>query len=578
MTFTEALTILKGKQETHWQPFRVVLACGFTPLHLQTFLGAYLRQNLPQHRIEITTGLYGDLAGTLSKWDDPNLQAAAVIIEWPDLDPRLGYRSLGGWGLKDVADIESNIRQSLGRLRASFDRAPRQCRMALCLPTLPLPPLFHTTGWQASDAEARLQAAVYEFAAWAASHENVRLVNSQRLAQVSSPGESLDFKTDLLAGLPYTLKHAGQVAYFLANLIQPPPPKKGLITDLDDTLWKGIVGEVGAGNVSWDLASHSQLHGIYQQLLSSLAGQGVLIAVASKNDPPAVDHAFARQDILLNRDSIFPLEVHWMEKSGSVTRILEQWNIGADSVVFIDDSPMELAEVHAVHPDVECLLFPKNDYAAAYRLFRDLRDRFGKPQVREEDTLRLASLRQTAVLQQSAGGASETTEALLAAAGAVLTIDIAPSPEDGRVLELVNKTNQFNLNGVRYTEVDWHNQRSTPGAIVVAVSYRDKFGPLGKIAVVKARQTGVCLIVDTWVMSCRAFSRRIEYQILQILFDRLGVRQISFEFIPTSKNGPIRAYFSSLLGVEPEAPFQMSHEAFKAKCPPLYHQIEYRRD
>ncbi len=577
MTLTEALTILKGKQEPHWPPFRVLLACGFTPLHLQTFLGASLRQNLPRHHVEISTGLYGDLAGTLSQWDAPDLQAAAVIIEWPDLDPRLGYRSLGGWGLKDVADIESHVEQSLNRLRDSFDRAPRQCRIALCLPTLPLPPLFHTAGWQASAAETRLQAALYEFAAWAASRENVRLVNSRRLAQLSPPGENYDFKTDLLAGLPYTLKHAGRVAFFLANLIQPPPPKKGLITDLDDTLWKGIVGEVGAENVSWDLASHSQLHGIYQQLLASLAAQGVLVAVASKNSPAPVDQAFARQDILLARDSIFPVEVHWLEKSGSVTRILEQWNIGPDSVVFVDDSPMELEEVHAVHPEVECLLFPKNDYAAAYRLFQDLRDRFGKPQIREEDTLRLASLRQAAVLPPP-GDASETTEALLAAAGSVLTIDFAPPAEDGRVLELVNKTNQFNLNGIRYTEVDWHNQRNAPGAVVMVVSYRDKFGPLGKIAILKARQAGVDLIVDTWVMSCRAFARRIEYQILQILFDRLGVRQISFELTPTSKNGPVVTCFASLLEAEPDGPFQLTYEAFKAKCPTVYHQIEYLRD
>ncbi len=84
-------------------------------------------------------------------------------------------------------------------------------------------------------------------------------------------------------GFPYSLPHAEVLGRALAGLLNPPKPKKGLITDLDDTLWAGLIGEVGHDQVSWDLASHTQFHGLYQQMLGALADQGVLIAIASKN-------------------------------------------------------------------------------------------------------------------------------------------------------------------------------------------------------------------------------------------------------------------------------------------------------
>src|SRR5208283_1540230 len=137
------------------------------------------------------------------------------------------------------------------------------------------------------------------------------------------------------------------------------------------------------------LTRHAHLHGLYQKLLASLAESGTLIAVASKNDPAVVQTALERQDLLLRPGQVFPIEVHWNAKSGSVGRILETWNIAADSVIFVDDSPMELAEVAAAHPGIECVLFPKNDYAAGLTMLRHLRDRCGKERVSKDDALRL---------------------------------------------------------------------------------------------------------------------------------------------------------------------------------------------
>ncbi len=413
------------------------------------------------------------------------------------------------------------------------------------------------------------------FAADIAQEGRIAVLNSQRLAEQSPASERLDLKSDLYTGLPYTIEHADRLASQLALALIPPVPKKGIISDLDDTLWSGIAGEVGPDAVAWDLANHAQLHGLYQKLLASLADSGTLISVASKNDPAVVAKAFERKDLLLRSGQVFPIEVHWNAKSGSVARILETWNIAADSVIFVDDSPMELAEVAAAHPGIECVLFPRNDYRAGLAMLRHLRDRCGKERVSNEDALRLESVRQGAAFREQASSGA-TPESFLEQISASVTFDLAAAGEP-RVLELVNKTNQFNLNGTRYTQPEWQKLLSAPGALLVAVSYEDKFGPLGTIAAVAGRADGKRLIVDAWVMSCRAFARRIEHQTLKMLFQITGAREIEFRFTTTAKNGPLRDFLATLLGESPQSEFRLTRSQFEAKCPALYHEIREMR-
>jgi FkbH-like protein len=566
---TEALNILRIAPGNAPE-FRVGLACGYTPLHVGTFLGAHLQQRLAGRYVTVETGLYGDLAGTLASWKDAGLHGIACSLEWADLDPRLGFREAGAWGPQALADILSGAAAMGERIAAAVEEIRPEIPIAICLPTLPPPPVFHTAGWQAAEARLALDRELTGLASRLARRGNCSLADSMRLAEESAPAQRYDLKSDLLTGLPYTVPHASAVAGALARLLAPASSKKGLITDLDNTLWSGIAGEIGPANVTWDLASHSQVHALYQKLLASLAEEGVLIGAASKNDPAVVQQVFERDDLLLRAGRIFPIEAHWGAKSASIGRILQAWNISADSVVFVDDSPMELAEAAAAHPGLECLPFPNSDYAAAYALLRRLRDLFGKPRIFQEDAIRSASIRQGAQFLREAGASA--SEAFLAAAEAEVTFEFSLA-DDPRAFELVNKTNQFNLNGIRYTEADWKNRLLRPGAFLVKVGYRDKFGPLGKIAVMEGRLEDKTLFIDTWVMSCRAFSRRIEHQCLNAAFERSAAREVFLNFQPTPKNGPLRDFLASMAGRRPEGPFALSRAEFEEKRPRLYHRV-----
>ena len=570
MKITEALKTLQSASKEAPE-YRLFLACGFTPLHLQTLLTAHLQQRLPGRRVAAQTGLFGDLAGTLESLGTSAADGVAIAIEWQDLDPRLGLRSAGIWGPDATTDIVREVCSALERIARAIENIPKGIPVACSKPTLACPPLFHTVGTQMSEAESTLEAAVADFGARIVRRQGLALVNGRRLDEESPAAARYDCKQDLAAGLPYSLAHADALSAALARLLVPPAPKKGLITDLDDTLWRGIVGEVGPDQVSWDLANHTQVHGLYQKLLAAFAGEGVLVAVASKNDAAVVARTFERPDILLSSARVFPIEAHWQAKSESVGRILRAWNIGAEAVVFVDDSPMELAEVAQAHPGIECIRFPKEDPAAVYGLLRELRDRFGKPRLSNEDALRLESIRQGAAFQEAAEGGAAADE-FLAKANAVVTFEFGS--EDPRVLELVNKTNQFNLNGKRRAEAEWRRALEAPDTVLAGIAYTDKFGPLGTISVIQGRHQGDALHIETWVMSCRAFSRRIEHQTLRTLFDLTGAREITFDFAPTAKNGPTQEFFEGLTGARPDGPVRVARAQFDEQCPALNHKVE----
>jgi FkbH-like protein len=570
----EALEVLQRPLADAAPNFRTFLACSFTPLHLKTFLSANLRTLRPESRVQIDTGIFGDLSGAIERLQPNTVDALAVVIEWSDFDPRLGIRTLGGWRPEDMADIVESAARSATRLHGRLTEVSRGVPAIVALPALPLPPMFSTPPSQAGSFELQLRSMLASFAASLSRDQGIRIASAQVLDEISPLAGRYDVKSEVKSGFPYTLQYASAIGELLAGLIHQRQIKKGLITDLDDTLWSGILGEDGIDGISWHLDRNTHIHGLYQQFLASLAGTGVLIGVASKNDPAAVERAFERSDLLLTKNEIFPFETHWSRKSESVQRILSTWNVSADSVIFIDDSPMEVAEVKAACPAMDCIVFPKQDMQAVWDLLKHLREAFGKPVLTEDDALRLGSIRDSGAWRDAAPGAGQSADDFLQAAEASITFESVPPKGDSRAFELLNKTNQFNLNGKRVSESEWRAVLNDPANFALTVSYKDKYGPLGKIAVLLGKTQGRRLYVNSWVMSCRAFSRRIEHQCLKHLFESLGVDEIVFGYEATPRNGPLQEFFAGLLGRPAEPGLTLSEAQFASRAPQLFHRIE----
>ncbi len=571
MKLSQALALVQQRQETGRRR-KIFLICGFQPLHLATFLRGHFAQRFQEEAADIQTGLYGDLERTLVTAAESQAEAAAVIIEWSDLDQRLGCRGSGGWGPSVEDDIVSNCRERGAQFLRRLEKLASNMPVALALPTLSAPLFGHTTGWQMGPAEAELERQVVVFAADAAHLANVRIVQASRLAQLSPAGDRFDANMELGAGFPYGLAHASALALQLIHLLYPASPMKGIITDLDETLWSGIVGEVGVSSVRWNLAEHYHIHGLYQQQLRQLSEMGVLLAVASKNDAIIVEDALGRQDLYVPRDAFFPVIANWKPKSEAVAEILRVWNVGAESIAYVDDDPMELEEVRTAFPSMTCLQFPTSSPAKVLHLMEQLRDLFGKPTLDRDDALRQSRIRANVRFQEAAGPAS--TDEFIRRLRAKLTIDTQKDGSNRRLLELINKTNQFNLNGVRISEGQWLRFLSNPASFAVGVWYEDKFGPMGVIGVIAGQKSAHRLDVQTWVISCRAFSRKIEFHILDYLFRSTCVEKIALAFKPTGRNIPLQEFLKSLsLPAGPDEECVVSREAFLRAGYELPHEV-----
>lgn len=567
MKLAHALGVVQHRRSGTGAPFTVWLACGCEPLHLRTFLAAELMERLAPAPVEVHTGFFDDLAGNIERASDAGDDPVAVVVEWSDLDPRLGLRRLGGWRADQLDDIVVQTQTALERLQRAILAAAGGRRVVCVMPTLTLPPLFPQRPGQSGPHELALRALAAGTAARLSSEPGVSIVSDQRLDNLSPPTSRRDVKAELAAGFPYSLDHASAVATLLAELLCPPVARKGLITDLDDTLWAGLLDEAGSQTVSWTGADHR--HALYQQLLASLAGAGVLIGVASRNDPGLVAEALARPDLLVGRDELYPVEVTWGAKSHSIHHILETWNVTADAVVFIDDSALERDEARERLPGLLALTLPSDD-DGMWPFLEGLRALFGKSELSAEDGLRLESIRAAQALHGALATDDGSADFL---AGVEGTIEFHHgTARASRAIELIGKAGQFNLNGQRVTEAELA-QATRRGGELITVSYADRYGPLGVIAALLVTAGNTEPAIDAWVMSCRAFARRVEHHTLRHVFDRFAADEVALVFHPTARNVAMREFLTSLGGHESQGRLRVSRERFERSAPPMVHRV-----
>jgi FkbH-like protein len=193
--------------------------------------------------------------------------------------------------------------------------------------------------------------------------------------------------------------------------------------------------------------------------------------------------------------------------------------------------------------------------------------------ISNEDRLRLDSVRSNHIVKRETGSNGNNLDVFLEQARSTLSFSFQKD-NDPRILDLINKTNQFNLNGNRYTQAALRRFIDDHSAFVLKASYEDRYGPLGKIAAIAGRTNGNFLFIDCWVMSCRAFSRRIEHACLDQLFREFEVETLEFDFRTTDRNEPLRKFFCEFLGAEPASRFRLSRKQFLEKCPQLFHKNE----
>ena len=335
--------------------------------------------------------------------------------------------------------------------------------------------------------------------------------------------------------------------------------RKCLVLDLDNTLWGGVIGDDGIENIVLG-PGHAlgEAFAGFQRHVAALAGRGVILAVCSKNDEVNAWAPFDRHpDMLLKRENIACLVANWSDKAANLRAISERLRIGLDSIVFVDDNPFERNIVRRELPMVAVPEMP--DDPALYAACLADSGYFEATRLTAEDRRR-SGLYQANLARESEAASTTDLDSYLRGLGMEARWGRFDRVTLPRVVQLINKTNQFNLTTRRITEATALALLSDPRSLTVRIRLTDRYGDNGIIAVVIGRlEPGSRdLLVETWLMSCRVLGRGVERVTLDIVAaeaGRLGAERLIGEYRPSDKNGMVRDHYAHL-GFEQLAEFE----------------------
>ena len=282
--------------------------------------------------------------------------------------------------------------------------------------------------------------------------------------------------------------------------------------------------------------AHTTRFPTLQTLLARLRREGSVLAAVTRNDPEVAAEPIRSGRMVLKEDDFVAIMASYHPKSAQIRELSRQLNLGLNSFVFVDDNPLELSEVSQQLPDVRCIRFPENDEGVP-ALLSELSRRFSRRELTAEDRERTEMYRRRleGIAPVDAEGADLT--AFLAGLEMKLTLHDRRTGDRTRAVQLINKTNQFNLNGRRWSDEEIAELLERGGHLYGA-SLSDRSGSHGEILVLMMSED---LVVEAFVMSCRVFQRRVEHAFLCTMFDR-GVAARGMRLAATPKNGPFREF------------------------------------
>lgn len=323
--------------------------------------------------------------------------------------------------------------------------------------------------------------------------------------------------------------------------------RKVLVLDLDNTLWGGVIGDDGLDHLQLGHETPvAEAYTAFQHHCLALRERGILLAVASKNDPLVARSGFSHPDSVLKLEHFASFQAGWNPKPESLQAIASELNLGLDSFVFVDDNPAERELVRAQLPQVAVPELPPDiaDYPrtlAAERYFEQVA-------LVPEDLARAGQYQQNAQRQSAQARFGNYGEYL---ASLQMTAEIAPfaAPYLDRIAQLTNKTNQFNLTTHRYTRAELESAATDPCTVTLYGRLSDRFGDNGLVSVILGRRRANVLQLDLWLMSCRVLKREMELAMLDAMVaqaQKLGVESLEGTYIPSRKNGLVEEHYPSL--------------------------------
>ena len=324
--------------------------------------------------------------------------------------------------------------------------------------------------------------------------------------------------------------------------------KKCVVLDLDNTLWGGVIGDDGLKSIQIGELGLGHAFSEFQMWLKELKNRGIILTVCSKNNEDIAKEPFEKHpEMVLRLEDISMFVANWQDKASNIKHIQETINIGMDSLVFIDDNPFERNLVKELIPDITVPDLPEDP--AMYLSYLKSLNLFETASYSENDKDRTKQY-QAEVGRATMQSSFEDFNDYLKSLQMVATAHEFNEFEIPRISQLTQRSNQFNLRTIRYTEAEIEEILRNDKYLTLSFSLKDKFGDYGLISVVimekKDKET---LFLDTWLMSCRVLKRGMEEFIINTIIEtakKKGFKKVVGEYIKTPKNAMVEKIYSNL--------------------------------
>ncbi|MBW4717862.1 HAD-IIIC family phosphatase [Saccharothrix obliqua] len=461
------------------------------------------------------------------------------------LDPAVVFDEVAvPWTPQDVQRVWERKLRLLSGLVDSFTK---RSSSTLVLNTVPLPRsrtaalVDHRSRAELGAVWREANAALLRFGV---DRPGVVVLDSDPLLAEGVP--AVEPRMDVYAGVHLSpalqAAYAHEVGHLARSVVGR--TRKVLVTDLDNTLWGGVVGDDGPEAVEMAHTPVGEAFRAYQQTVRQLAAQGVLIAAVSKNDPGPARAALARPDATLREDDLVRLVTNWHPKHDNLRDLAADLNLGLDGFVFVDDSPYECALIRSELPEVAVVHVGGDPARHVETLLRD--GWFDTRELTTEDRSRTARYR-AELVRQDFLDSFESLADYLAELGVRVAVGRARGDQLSRISQITLRTNQFNMTGQRMQVADVAALAATPDGLVLTIECSDRFGDNGIVGVVFGRRDGDTLHLDNFLLSCRVFSRGVEQAAISAILRHAresGAVAVTGEYRATAKNGRVATFYS----------------------------------
>jgi FkbH-like protein len=474
---------------------------------------------------------------------DPDSGMYRFAPECVVLAVHAGEVSLPAFSETPTAAVEEEVRRWTGLWRTfAANSGARLVQHGFAIP--PEVPLGHLASALPGSRLRMLQSLNQSLADEAGSR--VTMVDCDRLAALAGKERWFDARYWHLAKqavslevVPLLAKHTVAVARASLGIT-----RKCLVLDLDNTLWGGVIGEDGLAGIRLGSGPEGEAFSAFQQYVAELKSRGVILAVSSKNNEHDAREPFERHpDMRLRLDDVAVFVANWEPKVEALRTIARTLNIGLDSLVFVDDNPVERQAIRQLLPEVDVVTLPPDPSQYVRTLSGYLH--FETATFTAEDGRRTEQYRARARSIELEASA-ESLEDFLRSLEMTAAIEPFNDFDIPRIAQLVGKSNQFNLTTRRHSTQQLDAFRADPDCIHFSLRLRDRFTDHGLVGLMIAFVQGTVLEIDSWLMSCRVIGRTVEAEMLAHLSRRAldrGCSVLRGRYIPTAKNALVRDIF-----------------------------------